>query len=193
MIGRRRLRPETLQRQALADVLTARGALPGIEVEQLRRIADLILEGTPVSMALSPVGWRADGEDLADGEVEALLQQMRPALSPLGINLEVESLRRPHTPDSGGYSILVNGQVIDLYDLDPNEPNLPLDDDPWTTCTVRPLARVNDLLEAGGMTHRVAVFSCGGSDGFALLASETLINQLETTDLLTSDERPVVP
>jgi hypothetical protein len=119
--------------------------------------------------------WRADGEDLADGDVEAWLGSMAPALADCGVDLGVATLAGPHDAGSAGYSVSVNETVLGLYSFADDEPGLPATEDPWMDCTVRPAAEVNRLLAVAGSKRRVAVFWPGGNDGFSVLGDEGVL------------------
>jgi hypothetical protein len=140
---------------------------------------------------LENLGWPADGEDLAEGEVETLLTSMTAELAERGVRLHVTTSESPHKSGSAGYAVLINGKAIHLYRLDPEQPSTPLSDDPWLDCTIQPMGRVNELLAEAGSADRVAVFEPGGNDGFAILASPAVLGVLRAAP--APDERPVVP
>ena len=56
---------------------------------------------------------------------------MAPALAERGVNLAVETIEGPWDEVSASYKIRINGIEVDLYRFDPDEPNVPLADDPW--------------------------------------------------------------
>jgi hypothetical protein len=134
--------------------------------------------------------WRADGEDLADGDVEMWLTKMIGALAQCGVRLKVATVRRPMEEQSTGYTVRINGRDIVLYDYDPNEKDLPATQDPWMDCTVMPAAAINRLLEAAGSDCRVALFWPGGNDGISLLAPKAV---LAAMDNHSGDVGPVIP
>jgi hypothetical protein len=134
--------------------------------------------------------WRADGEDLAEGDVEVWLTEMIGALAECGVRLDVATIRGPLDEQSTGYTVRINGQDIALYDHDPNEPNLPATEDPWMDCTVMPAAAVNRLLEAAGSDCRLALFWPGGNDGISVLAPRAV---LAAVSKHARDVRPVIP
>lgn len=134
--------------------------------------------------------WRADGEDLADGEVETWLTEMIGPLAECGVHLDVATIRRPLNEQSTGYTVRINGQNIALYDYDHDEPNLPATEDPWMDCTVMPAAAINRLLEAAGGDRRLALFWPGGNDGISVLASRAV---LAAIDEPWRDVRPIIP
>ena len=134
--------------------------------------------------------WRADGEDLADGDVEMWLTEMTGALAECGVRLEVATVRRPLEERSTGYTVRVNGQDIVLYDFDPEERDLPATEDPWTDCTIMPATAINRLLEAAGSDCRLALFWPGSNDGISVLAPKAVLAAMDTH---SHDVAPVIP
>jgi hypothetical protein len=134
--------------------------------------------------------WRADGEDLAEGDVEMWLTEMIGALTERGARLDVATVRRPLDEQSTGYTVRINGQDIALYDHDPNERNLPATEDPWMDCTVIPAAAINRLLEAAGSDCRLALFWPGGNDGVSVLAPMAVLAAMGNH---LGDVGPVIP
>ena len=134
--------------------------------------------------------WRADGEDLAEGDVEMWLTEMIGALAQSGVRLEVATVRRPLEEQSSGYTVRINGRDILLYDYDPNENDLPATEDPWMDRTVMSAPAINRLLEAAGSDCRVALFWPGGTDGISLLARKAV---LAAMDNHSGDVGPVIP
>lgn len=123
--------------------------------------------------------WAADGEDLADGEVEDWLRGMVVPLGDCGVVLDVG------TPDSPwddvpppGYTVTVNGTALALYSTDAADPRRPLSDDPWMDCTLMPAAEVNRLLRAAGSDRRIVLFWPGGNDGLAVLGPEDMLRRV---------------
>jgi hypothetical protein len=122
--------------------------------------------------------WRADGEDLAEGEVEEWLRRMVVPLNDCGVELRVATVRHPYGQGSTGYSVLVNGTVLNLYTFSAEEPRVPATRDPWMDCTVGPAAEVNRLLGMAGSSRRVALFWPGGNDGFSVLGEESVLRRI---------------
>lgn len=118
--------------------------------------------------------WHADGEDLGKGDVEAWLAGMAPVLADCGIDLHVETVESCER-DSPGYSVAINGKTLDLYRFDPDEPGVPVTDDPWMDCSIIPSAEVNRLLKAAGSDRRVALIWPGCQDGLAVLGPEAVL------------------
>lgn len=119
--------------------------------------------------------WGADGEDLADGDVEDWLRGMTAPLSDCGVQLAVTTCSSPHDDRLDSYTVKVNGETLHLYSVDPADPALPLTYDPWLDCTIKPAAEVNRLLLAAGSDCRIAVFWPGGNDGFSVLGPESVL------------------
>ncbi|MEV6013803.1 hypothetical protein AB0M29_44640 [Streptomyces sp. NPDC051976] len=119
--------------------------------------------------------WCADGEDLADGDVEDWLRGMTEPLSAWGVQLVVTTCSSPHGDGLDSYTVKVNGEMLDLYSVDPADPSLPLAYDPWLDCTIKPAAEVNCLLLAAASDCRVAVFWPGGNDGLSVLGPESVL------------------
>ena len=121
--------------------------------------------------------WSADGEDLADGEVEDWLRGMTEPLSDCGVHLVVTTCSSPYDHRLDSYTVKVNGETLDLYFFDPADSTLPLAYDPWLDCTIKPAAEVNRLLLAAGSDCRLAVFWPGGNDGFSVLGPESVLRE----------------
>ena len=178
-------------RRAWGDSIRRAGLWSGLpELDQMDRVARLS-EGERLVATLEDGGWPADGEDLAEGTVEDLLEAMKPALHKRGVRLQIKTIERPDRPNSAGYAIDINGKVIELYRLGPDDPSLPLSDDPWLDCTMLPLRRINELLAEAGSRDRVVVFEPGGNDGFAVLASPAVLQTVMQAPDPT--ERPAIP
>lgn len=126
---------------------------------------------------LSGGAWGADGEDLAEGDVEDWLRGMTEPLSDCGVQLAVTTCSSPHDGRLDSYTVKVNGEMLHLYSVDPVDPGLPLAHDPWLDCTVKPAAEVNRLLSAAGSDCRIAVFWPGGNDGFSVLGPEDVLRE----------------
>lgn len=121
--------------------------------------------------------WHADGEDLADGDVEAWLGNMAAPLKDCGVELKIATVSAP-TLGSAGYSVRVNGTTLNLYAFAQDNPRLPATEDPWMDCTVEPASEVNRLLEAAGSSCRVALFWPGGNDGFSVLGEQSVLRRV---------------
>ena len=133
---------------------------------------------------------RADGEDLAEGDVESWLDSIKVPLSDCGVELDIKTNCSPHDPDSAGYSVTINGTEIALYALDPADPHVPVTEDPWMDCTIKPAAQVNRLLAAAGSVCRLAVFWPGGNDGFSVLGPQSVL--VHAVASVPADRRPDV-
>ena len=116
-----------------------------------------------------------DGEELSDGLVEDWLNDLTGSFCECGVELAVRALAKPAPGDTGDYAVDINGHALTLYATDPSEPGLPLCEDPWMDCTIKPAAVLNHLLSGSGSTHRLALFWPGGNDGFAVLGPEPVL------------------
>lgn len=162
------------------------------EPERRRLAADVASGGDPVD-PMYEYGWRADGEDLAEGDVEELLRDVAQSLALRGVVLDVGTVEGPYDDGTEGYAISINGQVVDLYRHDPAEDKLPASEDPWMDCTLRPIGVVNALLASAGSSNRLAVFSPGGNDGLILLLSDRAVDLLRNQHGELHPNHPVVP
>ena len=190
---RSRLGGNTRRRRELAAALAAAGFWADVPGRDAARQRAEVAAGTSPLTGLYDRGWMADGEDLAEGDVEELLLSMTDALRRCGVSLTVESVRKPGDDDGTGYTLRINGRLLDLIGFDPADPRMPLAADPWMDCTVKPLGRVNGLLEEAGSRHRVAVLNAGGNDGLAVLLPLAAIQLLTESELVHELDRPVVP
>jgi hypothetical protein len=188
-----RLGRRTRRQEGLAEALAAAGFWADLPDQDAARLRGEVAAGASPVAGLHERGWPADGEDLAEGDVEELLRSMTDALERCGAPLEVESVRRPLDEDSSGYTIRINGRRLDLFDHDHAEPRLPLTEDPRMDCTMKPLGLVNGLLEEAGSPDRVAVFNAGGKDGLAVLLPLGAIRLLAESGLILEQDRPDVP
>lgn len=146
------------------------------EAEKRSLIAALVA-GDDVTWRAGAAG-RADGEDLADGEVEIWLGKLADPLSDCGVDLRVETVVGPFDPASTGYSVRVNGTTIRLYTFAEGEPGVPATADPWMDCTIQPAAEVNRLLETSGSARRMAIFWPGGNEGFSVLGDQGVLRRV---------------
>jgi hypothetical protein len=167
-------------RQALADSLAAAGFWLGLPTPIQSDRKHAFVEGQRLEETVEELGWWADGEDLAEGDIETMLSSMVGALNDRGVALQVETIEGPHEPGSSGYVIRINGIDLELYRYHPERRLLPLSHDPWRDCTVLPLARVNELLNGAGSADRLLVFRPGANDGVVLLLPPNQIEIIES-------------
>src|SRR5580658_7100571 len=97
--------------QDLLHALEDDGLWSGIDEPRKRALIQALDAGEDVTWAAGGA-WRADGEDLAEGEVEAWLGSMAPALADCGVDLRVARLAGPYDEGSVGYSVSVNETVL---------------------------------------------------------------------------------
>lgn len=91
----------------LIAALEAAGLWRDIAEDQKRASIQALGSGEDVTWAAGGA-WRADGEDLADGEVEAWLRRMAMPLNDCGLELRVATVSGPYDQGSAGYSVSVN-------------------------------------------------------------------------------------
>jgi hypothetical protein len=161
----------------LIAALEGAGLWWDIAEDQKRASIQVLGSGEDVTWAAGGA-WRADGEDLADGEVEAWLRRMAVPLNDCGLEFRVATVSSPFDQGSAGYSVSVNGTVLNLYTFSRDEPGVPATNDPCMDCSIEPAAEVNRLLEAAGSARRVALFWPGGNDGFSVLGEESVLRRV---------------
>ena len=132
------------------------------------------------------VDFITDGEELAEGGVEDLLQLMDPALSDHGVALRVEVSRLAKSIDDD-YVLHINGRRCLVLDRDDW-----IYGRPWYDATVRPLAVVNDLLVEAGASARVFTLYTGGNEGAALLLDPQVIAAVARSGLIDAEDLPVL-
>ena len=168
--------PMTLFYQLIAG-LEGEGLWADLAEDQKTACIQGLRSGEDVTWSVGGA-WQADGEDFAEGEVEAWLRRMVGPLQDCGVQLQVATVQGPYDQDSSGYSVSVNGTVLNLYRFSADEPGLPATYDPWMDCTLQPAAEVNRLLAMAGSARRVAVFWPGGNDGFSVLGDESVLRRV---------------
>jgi hypothetical protein len=109
----------TSRHEGLATALEAAGFWAGLPSRVGVRLRDEVAQGASPVTALAERGWRADGEDLAEGDVEELLRSMIDALRHRGVSLAVESVTRPRDDRGTGCTLRINGELLDLFGYDP--------------------------------------------------------------------------
>jgi len=152
--------------QALDETGLWRAAAPAERDAQL----EAVRQGAyPLDLAVfDDACFPADGEKLAEGGVEALLQAMAPALAEHGLRLKV----RRH-----------NGIVM-INDLWCGDCATAL------AATTKPLGVVNNLLAQAGATVRIYTLYTGGSQGLAYLVDPKVIRALRLSGLYDRRELP---
>jgi hypothetical protein len=176
----------------LIAALEAAGLWRDIAEDQRRASIRALGSGADVTWAAGGA-WRADGEDLADGEVEEWLRRMTVPLHDCGLELLVATVAGPSDQGSAGYSVSVNGMVLVLYTFRGDEPGVPATTDPWLDCSVQPAAVVNRLLDAAGSARRIALFWPGGNDGFSVLGEESALRRVCEQGDLSGSWECVIP
>jgi hypothetical protein len=170
--------------RTLADLGFWRDQPPAAAEAQQREVA---AGWYPFTCAvLDDVDFHADGEELAEGEVEGLLREMAPALRRFGVTLRVRTVSENN--DDDGYVVEINGRRCLVLGADDWRCN-----SPWFEATVRPLAVVNDLLAAAGTPVRVFTLYTGGNEGRALLLDPAVVDAVRRSGLLDDRELPELP
>ncbi|HEX6449258.1 MAG TPA: hypothetical protein VF060_07350 [Trebonia sp.] len=176
----------------LIAVLEGAGLWSDIGADQQRASIQALGSREDVTWAAGGV-WRADGENLADGEVEAWLRRMAVPLNDCGLELRVATVSGPFDQGSAGYSVSVNGNVLNLYTFSQDEPGVPETNDPWVDCSIEPAAEVNRLLDTVGSARRVALFWPGSNDGFSVLGEEGVLRRVCEYGRSTGSWECVIP
>jgi predicted DNA-binding WGR domain protein len=132
--------------------------------------------------------WYVDGEDMAEGDMESVHEEMAPSLKRVGLELSVATLMGPYGENSTGYDISINGIAVEMYRTEPSNPKLPLCDDPWMDCSVKPLAVVNQLLKESGSVYRIGLMYPGGNDGMAILLPYDILYRLSLMEFMLEAE-----
>jgi hypothetical protein len=158
------------RRQRLAQALDEIGLWRAAEPAERQAQLDAIRAGAyPLHLAVfDDACFPADGEALAEGGIEALLEAMGPALAEHGLRLKV----RHH-----------NGIVV-INDLSCGESVTAYE------ATIRPLAVVNSLLAQAGAPARVFSLYAGGPQGLAYLMDPRVARALRLSGLYDRRELP---
>jgi hypothetical protein len=178
--------------EELISALEAAGLWWDIAEDHKRGLMQALFSGADVTWTAGGA-WRADGEDLADGQVEAWLGGMAAALNDCGVELHLATVIGPFDEGSAGYAVAVNGTPLYLYMYAADEPEVPATDDPWMDCSADPAAEVNRLLEVAGSSRRLALFWPGGNDGFSVLGEESVLRRAGERGLTSGSWDCVIP
>jgi hypothetical protein len=103
-------------------------------------------------------------------------------LKKCGVKLQIKTSMWPHQRNSTGYRVTINGTEITMYTHD--DAGMPIEEDPWMECTIKPLRFVNQLLQSTGSAYRLMVFEPGGPDAIVFLAPEDILALLPTKPTL---------
>jgi hypothetical protein len=162
------------RRERLARALEETGLWRSAEPAHRRAQLDEIRSGGyPLDSAIfADVRFPANARLLAEGGVAKLLAEMAPALAEHGLRLRVREL----TP----VIVEINGMACVLEE----EPTLEY------AATVRPLAVVNDLLEAAGARVRIFTLYAGDAEGLAYLLDPRVLRVLQASGLYDRRELP---
>ena len=170
----------------LAHQLAEAGFWFGLPPAQARaQQREVAAGGYPFNCAvLDDVTFLADGEDLAEGDVEDVLREMAPALRRFGVELRVHTVS---DNNSGEYVVDINGRRCLVLDAGDWNGNLP-----WLLATVRPFAVVNDLLIEAGAPVRVHTLHTGGNEGMALLLDPAIVEVVRGSGLVSDRDLPEI-
>ncbi|WP_203922658.1 hypothetical protein [Rugosimonospora africana] len=154
----------------LLHALDSAGLWNGVADDERTAIVETLMTSDEPEATWTAGGfWRADGEDLSKGDVEAWLTGMTKALADCGVDLRVSTVFSPGDPASTGYAVAINGVMLNLYDFAPDNLRVPASYDPWTDCSIIPAAEVNRLLVNAESDRRLALVWPGSQDGFSVL------------------------
>lgn len=157
----------------------------GAAAEQQREIAR---GGYPfTSTAFDEVAFQADGEHLAEGGVEELLELMAPALRRHGVELHVAAISLATSADDD-YVLVINGRRCLILRADDWRYG-----SPWYEATVRPLAVINELLADVDATVRVFTLHAGGNEGLAVLVEPRIVEAVRHSGLIGIRDLPTLP
>lgn len=178
--------------EELVSALQEAGLWSDIADDHKHALIQALMSGDDVTWTAGGI-WRADGEDLADGDVETWLGSMAAALRDCGVELRVATVIGPFDEGSTGYSVRVNDRLVNLYTFSADQRGLPVAEDPWMDCSIYPAAEVNRLLETAGSKHRLALFWPGGNDGLAVLGEVTVLRRVRDRSQSSGSWDCVVP
>jgi len=156
--------------QALEETGLWRSAEPAHRLAQLDEIRS---GGYPLDSAVfADVRFPANARLLAEGGVAKLLAEMAPALAEYGLRLRVRELT-PTKVEINGTACLIREEPTIEY-----------------AATVRPLAVVNDLLQATGARVRIFTLYAGDAEGLAYLLDPRVLRALHASGLYDRRELP---
>lgn len=182
----RRFSPWHKRWAELAKVLGRLGMWDGLDPEAAAaQAAEVAAGGYPLTLPVfDGLSFDADGEDLAEGDVDVLLQEMAPALHRFGVDLQVRIVELPGV-DEDPFLVEINGRICAVWE--------PADWDSgraWYVATVRPLAVVNELLAEAGARVRVHVLAPGENDGTAFLVDPRVVEAMRSSGLFQPKDLP---
>jgi hypothetical protein len=135
----------------------------------------------PFNAAEIPVLYDADGEELAEGDVEEFLTTLAPAMRTAGVELTV-STAEPVDDADDSYTVLINGARCSIAES--------RSDVSWLDATVKPLAQLNALLARAGSPLRWHTLQAGGNDGWALLIEPSVADLMTRSGLFDAKDIP---
>jgi hypothetical protein len=128
----------------------------------------------------------AGGETLAEGGVEEFLNELGSIVARAGVHLQVRRLIDPYGEmQADRYVVEINGESCLIWRAeDWAYENV------WAQATVRPLARVNELLAAAGSAKRMFTLYSGGNEGLAYLLDPEVVAAVRASGLIDGRETP---
>jgi len=130
----------------------------------------------------------ADGEDLAEGGVEEFLSELSPLVAREGVDLQVQRLLDPYADiPADRYVVEINEEPCLIWTKEDA-----VYEDLWGQATLRPLARVNELLAAAGSRRRMFTLYGGGNEGLAYLLDPDVIAIVRASGLIDQRDTPTL-
>lgn len=168
--------------EELAEGLVAAGLWDELAPEQRSVAVAAVRSGVyPFNAAEIPALYDADGEDLAEGEVEEFLATLAPAMQAAGVELTV-STAEPLNDEDDSYTVMINGARCQIAES--------RSDVSWLDATVKPLAQLNVLLAGAGSPLRWHTLQAGGNDGWALLIQPSVAHLMTRSGLFDARDIP---
>jgi hypothetical protein len=166
----------------LADGLLATSLWNELPPDERSTAAAAVRNGDyPFNAADVPVLFDADGEELAEGEVEQFLTTLAPAMREAGVELTV-STAEPLNDEDDSYAVMINETrcliAESRFDVS------------WLDATVKPLAQLNALLARAGSALRWHTLQAGGNDGWALLIEPSVADLMTRSGLFDPQDVP---
>lgn len=167
---------------ALADGLLATSVWNELPPAERSAAAEAVRNGEyPFNAAEIPVLYDADGEELAEGDVEEFLTTLAPPMRAAGVELTV-SAAEPVDDADDSYALLINGTRCQIAES--------RFDVSWLDATVKPLAQLNTLLTRAGSPLRWHTLQAGSNDGWALLIEPSVAELMTRSGLFDANDIP---
>lgn len=178
-----------MDRREVATKLDELGLWRGLTDSESEANIAAVEDGVhPWATTLAPtVQFLVDGEELAEGGVEAFINSLHEPLLRLGVDARVATML---APASGEYVVEVDGEVLHLYDETSWNSEVE-SEQPWYASTIKPLATLNRSLSSAGAVVRFFVLYPGGNDSVVLLIDPRVVELLKENGLISGSEIPV--